>query len=650
MTLQTMKLGVLHREAPIERVDGQNNVFRATYTTGAAGTRRMDNLGTFIEELSMDPAHIRTGRLDAGIVPILLDHRQSVETTYGRVVRHWFENGTGKIEFVMETGTPSADAVLNKLNQGIITTLSVGYKVHKYIRTAAPPDGIPTLLAVDYEPMEISLTPVPFDAGAVIGREAQATECILEVEDDAPTDTPTPELTTERSSDMTTPVIPAPTDHNVDAVRAAELESARAAAAADALAGERARHAAIVDVVRKVNLDQSFADTLIANGTSIDQARALVIDEVAKKDSKTEIRSNIQVGESYDAPAVVRAAIVDSLAHKIDPTIKIEGKALELRSHTMLDCFVEHEAANGRSVPRSREQIAERAMQGTSDFPIILGEASNRVILNQYQKAPSSFRTIARQRNFKDFRPHYMLRSGEFPALQDLSEHGEIKSASLKDATQESITLRTKAIRLGITRQLMVNDDLGMISDLLGGYGARIAAQENALAWAAIRANRALSDGVAVFHANHKNLYGSVVASPDATALGAGRAMMKRHKSDGIALNLSPKYLVVPTDLEVDAEKLMTAILATTTGDVNVFSGKLQIICDAELDEHDAWYLFADPAMAEVLTFGFLNGQSGPLIQTREGWTTDGAEMRLRHDFGVDTTGEKGGVKFKTKN
>ncbi|NKJ77752.1 prohead protease/major capsid protein fusion protein [Rhizobium leguminosarum] len=649
MTQQTMQLGVLHREAQIERVEGQNNVFRATYTTGAAGTRRMDNLGTFIEELSMDPAHIRTGRLDAGIVPILLDHRQSVETTYGRVVRHWFENGTGKIEFVMETGTPSSDAVLNKLNQGIITTLSLGYKVHKYIRTAAPPDGIPTLRAVDFEPMEISLTPVPFDAGAIIGRSDQTTECILEVEEDAPPEPPTPESTTERSSDMTTPVIPAPTDHNVDGVRAAELEAARSAAAAEALAGERARHAAIVDVVRKVNLDQSFADTLIANGTSIDQARALVIDEVAKKDSKTEIRSNIQVGESHDAPDVVRAAIVDSIAHKIDPTIKIDGKALEYRSYTMLDSFAELEAANGRSVPRGREQLAERAMQGTSDFPVILGEASNRVILNQYQKAPSSFRTIARQRNFKDFRPHYMLRSGEFPALQDLSEHGEIKSASLKDATQESITLKTKAIRLGITRQLMVNDDLGMISDLLGGYGARIAAQENALAWAAIKANRALSDGIAVFHANHKNLFGSVVASPDAASLGAGRAMMKKHKSDGIALNLSPKYLVVPTDLEVDAEKLMTAILATTTGDVNVFSGKLQIICDAELDDHDAWYLFADPAMAEVLTFGYLNGQSGPLVQTREGWTTDGAEMRLRHDFGVDTTGEKGGLKFKTK-
>ncbi len=649
MTQQTMQLGVLHREAQIERVEGQNNVFRATYTTGAAGIRRMDNLGTFIEELSMDPAHIRTGRLDAGIVPILLDHRQSVETTYGRVIRHWFESGTGKIEFIMETGTPSADAVLNKLNQGIITTLSVGYKVHKYIRTAAPSDGIPTLRAVDFEPMEISLTPVPFDAGAIIGRSDQTTECVLETEEDAPSETPTPESTTERSSDMTTPVIPAPTEQNVDAVRAAELDAARKAAAAEALAGERSRHAAIVDVVRKVNLEQSFADKLIADGVTVDQARALVIDEVAKKDSKTEIRSNIQVGPSYDAPDLVRAAIVDSIAHKIDPTIKIEGKALEFRSHTMLDSFVELEGAHGRSVRGSREQIAERAMQGTSDFPRILGEASNRVVLNQYQKATPSFKTIARQRNFEDFRPHYMLRSGEFPALQDLSEHGEIKSGSLGDATQEVIRLKTKAIRLGITRQLMVNDSLGMIADLLNGYGVRIAAQENSLAWAAIKANRALSDGTAVFHANHKNLFGSVVASPDATALGAGRAMMKKHKSDGIALNLSPKYLVVPTDLETDAEKLMTSILATTTGDVNIFSGKFQIVAEAEVDEHDAWYLFSDPAIAEVLTYGYLNGQSGPRVQTREGWTTDGAEMRVIHDFGVDTTGAIGGLKYKTK-
>ena len=54
------------------------------------------------------------------------------------------------------------------------------------------------------------------------------------------------------------------------------------------------------------------------------------------------------------------------------------------------------------------------------------------------------------------------------------------------------------------------------------------------------------------------------------------------------------------------------------------------------------WYTFADPAMAEVLVYGYLNGNSAPSLATREGWDTDGVELRVIHDFAagsIDTVG-----------
>jgi len=46
------------------------------------------------------------------------------------------------------------------------------------------------------------------------------------------------------------------------------------------------------------------------------------------------------------------------------------------------------------------------------------------------------------------------------------------------------------------------------------------------------------------------------------------------------------------------------------------------------------WYLFADPAIAPVVVYGYLEGQEGPYTETRNGFDVDGVEVKIRHDFG----------------
>lgn len=643
MSKKTIQIPLMRREASVAAVDGEENVFEAVYSTGAQVQRydwRRDE--PYIEELSMEPGAIRTGRLDAGIVPILIDHTQSVMATAGVVIANRIEDGKAYVKFRMETGTPEADAIVNKLNQRIIRTVSVGARVHKYAESRG--DGqMPVRLAVDWEPYEISLVAMPADAGAVIRSDVPLHACEIEVAGEAPADTPAT-ATIERSDTMPQPLN---TDASLDTARAAELATARSDAASEAVAAERARVSGISEVVRKAKLGAELAEKLIADGITLDAARAAVLDALAARDDATATRTSVQVGQSFDDPKVIRAAMVDAFAHKMDPSIKIEGKALEYRSYSMLEGFAELERTAGRTVRFNREELATRALQGTSDFPVILADAAHRVVLADYTAANPSYKSISRQRNFEDFRPHYVLRSGEFPALKDLSEHGEIKSASLTDASTEQVSLKTRAIKLGITRQLLVNDSLGVISDLIGKSGRRIAAQENQIAWAVLRDNPKLTDGKALFHTDHKNLNATPVDVPDLAAFSAGRLALRKHTSEGIPLNLMAKFVIVPTDLETDVERLLTAILATKEGDVNIWSGKLQIVSDAATDDHNAWYMATSPADAEVLTYGYLGGASGPKVQTKEGWSTDGAEMRVIHDFGVGPTGEKGIYKFK---
>jgi len=543
----------------------------------------------------------------------------------------------------METGTPEADAIKNKLDQRIVRTVSVGYRVHRYQKILGVAGSIPVMRAVDWEPMELSLVSIPADAGAVIRSDGETQDCVIEIAGDIPVEPKTP--TIERSIPMTTPVT---IDNTADlAARAAELETVRSAAALEARTEERTRVSGITEAVRKAKLETTFADQLITDGKSLDQARAAILDQLATADEKNDIRSNVTIGHSNEDPIVIREAIVNALSHKMNPAIKLEGKANEFRSYSMLEAYCELEQSRGEKVRFNKEALAKRALQGTSDFPVILADAAHRVVLSDYMAAKPSYKAIARQRNFDDFRPHYVLRSGEFPALQDLSEHGEIKSAALSDASTESVQLKTKAIKLGITRHLLINDSLGIVSDMIGKSGRRIAAQENQLAWAVLKTNRKMTDGKTLFHADHGNLHASVVAVPTLEALSAARAAMRKQRSDGIPLNLTARYLIVGTDDETEAEKLMTAILATATGDVNIWSNKLQVISDAELDDHASWYLATSTADAETLTYGYLGGAEGPSVETKEGWDVDGAEMRVIHDFGVDANGEKAIYRFK---
>ena len=65
---------------------------------------------------------------------------------------------------------------------------------------------------------------------------------------------------------------------------------------------------------------------------------------------------------------------------------------------------------------------------------------------------------------YKDFRNKTSVLAGEYPNLLPVNEHGEIKSGTLAELA-ESYRLKTFARRIGITRQALVNDDLGAFGD-----------------------------------------------------------------------------------------------------------------------------------------------------------------------------------------
>lgn len=649
--IRNMNLATIYREAEITRAlsaGDADNVFVACYSTGAAVRRWNWDYGEFMEELSVTPGHIRTERLDTGGLPILLDHVQGVRNTFGVVEKHWIESGKAFVQFRMETGTPEAEAVLNKLRQGIVRNVSVGYRIHALVERKDQ-DKIPTLTATDWEPFEISLVSVPADVQATTVRsdgDASAYPCHLILNrtplptgesNMKPAITPTTEnleVTPVVETRAVTPAAPAPVDVSAVVTRALEED--------------RKRGFAIREMGARHSIDAVAIEKMVADGVSETDAGLRMLNMLAERSASTQTQSTIRINHSYDDPAVIRSALVDAYAFKVSPGKRPEGKAQDFIGRSYLEGYAELCQARGERVEFSREKMAERALHTTSDFPLILADATHRVVANDYAAAPVTYTQIASAIQFTDFRPHYVLRTGEFPALESLGEGGEIKSKSIGDGSQEVAQLDTKAVMLGISRNLLINDSLGAVTGILAKYGRRIAAQENKAVWDFLGSNpKLLSDGTVLFHANHKNLYGSAVASPDHATLSAIRSMLRKHETDGIPHNFTMKTLYVDPDLETDAEKLAASILAAVTGEVNVFSGKFQVIVEPNISSHNAWYAATSVADAPTLVYGRLNGADSPMVDAKEGWNRMGMELRVVSDFGIGIQGEKGIVKVR---
>lgn len=182
MIRKTVEMPMQCRLAAVLSIDAGQRTFEVVWSTGAA-VRRFDWITErpFIEELSMDPAHVRLDRLNGG-GPVLDSHdRFELKGILGVVERAWIENGEGRAR-VRFSSRAEVDSIWRDVQDGIVRNVSVGYQVLKFADATKPEDAMKRLLAVDWEPMEISLVAVGADAKAGV-RAGQASACEIEMEE-----------------------------------------------------------------------------------------------------------------------------------------------------------------------------------------------------------------------------------------------------------------------------------------------------------------------------------------------------------------------------------------------------------------------------------------------------------------------------------
>ena len=94
-----------------------------------------------------------------------------------------------------------------------------------------------------------------------------------------------------------------------------------------------------------------------------------------------------------------------------------------------------------------------------------LRENRSRLLRDGYKSYQGGVRQICRESSAPDFRAKARIKLGETPGLEKVNEAGEFKRGTMKEA-KETYSLATFGKIFGISRQALINDDLGAFADL----------------------------------------------------------------------------------------------------------------------------------------------------------------------------------------
>lgn len=286
----------------------------------------------------------------------------------------------------------------------------------------------------------------------------------------------------------------------------------------------------------------------------------------------------------------------------------------------------------------------------SSDFGNILMDVAHKSALLGWEEANETFDRWTRKGTLTDFKTAHRVGLGALDKLREVKPGAEYKYITVGDKG-EAIALATYGELFSIDRQTIINDDMDMLTripQMMGG-AARYTVGE--LVWAVLTSNPAMSDGKALFSADHKNL----VKQPlTIDGLDKARQAMLLQTNDKRKLNIRPAFMLTPVALESKANQLIKSVSVpgadANSGISNPIQNFVEVIADARLDDNsaEAWYLTAAQGK-DTIEVAYLDGIDAPYLEQQQGFTVDGAAFKVRIDAGVAPLDYRGLVKSTGK-
>ena len=624
-------------------INTEKRTLDLVWSTGAKVLRQSYWDGASYEELSMDPAHVRLGRLNSG-APLLSDHRGDTKSVRGVVESARIEGGKGiaTVRFPAEGIDPESDRLFALARDGILQNISVGYRTYKTEKVEVADEKVPTFRAVDWEPHEISVVAIGADPDAHFrsDQSTQHNECVF----------------------VTRGVEAVTTDNEAEKTRLTEIQAAKE----EATRLERERVSGIQSAVRVSKLDEKFAQSLIDSGATIEKAREAVLNELAKRSEETphvtvhavtggDARDKFFDGASawaFERAGTRGQAVV--LAHKRGvlgfEKVAIDGG--QFRGMTLVDLARECLERSGVSTRGifDRNRIFDMALrtrgyQGRADFSVLLENVLYKVMRANYALQADTWRRFCSTEEVADFRDATFYSRGSFGTLPVVGENEEYQMLEIPDGAKISVNVETRGAMIGLSRQALINDDMGALVATAGSFGETAGNSIEDAVYTQLQLNTGagptMSDSNPLFHSSRNNI--STSAALSVAALDADRLKMRQQLdiSGNRYLDLMPRILLVPIGLESAAriinESANDYTSSSDSSKPNPVRGMFgDIVSSPRLSGSTTRrYLFTEAK--EALKVVFLSGAGqGPRMESQQGFEVDGTKWKVSIDFKVN--------------
>ena len=268
---------------------------------------------------------------------------------------------------------------------------------------------------------------------------------------------------------------------------------------------------------------------------------------------------------------------------------------------------------------------AIKAAFSTANIPAILSNVAHKFVLAGFGNAGEIWRMVSRAVPVNDFKAVKGVRLVMGGVLQPLAKGGELKHVSLSDESRD-LAAATKGSIVGITREDLINDDLGVLSMIPERFGQMAGRTINKDVFGAI--SRTAGDYGA-------NTSGALNVANLATAYQLALGITD---SNGDYLGAMPNVILASPSNYLSALNIYQSEQVTGTssekGKNNVMRGLLAPITSQFLGSGTAYWLFN--SAFPLVDVAFLNGRTTPVVETAEAdFNQLGIQMRCYFDYGA---------------
>lgn len=599
---RTVPAGTLTTRVAPETWDEATREIDLVISTGAPGKRWAWGVGEYIEEL--DVAGCQLKRLqEAG--PVLLDHEAEIEKLIGRVMEAYTTEEGVRARVKMSSREDMAGYVQD-IVAGVIANVSVGYTIER--EEVVKEEGqLERRIAREWTPWEVSFVAIPFDAAA---------------------GTRSAEQPHKRPESAT---MPEQTNIETPAAQAVDLAAIRAA--------ESQRQIKVRTAAAKLGLAEAEVCSVIEATATYEEAAAALLDRAAKSADGAGIVQTHRAGATAYGQTNQDAqmqGVVDALCARAGLPVDTKSpmhttirertmagllrQSLEARGVSTVGMTV-HEMF-GRSLAMSRETLHTRAgdvaAHTISDFPTALEYLGRKIMMAAYEAEPLLFDQFAQRRDLTNLRQEKLLRIGAFPTPSATPEGGAVQYGTISDRG-ETYQAAKYTSGFKITEEALLNDDIGMLVDVLRQMGAAAVGTQKNLFFGLFTENTStgptMSDGNNWFSSAHGNRGTAGALSLDniGELVSILLAQQAEGQTDQYVYN-EARFLVVPSHYKLKAQGLLNPNLIGSTAAALPDIQALKVLADPRLGTtgNKPWYCVGQNS---GLYYGYLQSVPGPRMR-----------------------------------